>query len=74
MAPDASYRYGLHGYISFERALVALEEAVDKGFYAYGFMNELCPFMAPLRGSPSFQRIMEKARGRWEEFGRAVSR
>ena len=59
---------------AFERALVVLEEAVDKGFYAYAFMNALCPFMAPLRGSPSFERIMEKARGRWEEFGRAVSR
>jgi eukaryotic-like serine/threonine-protein kinase len=54
------------------RALAVLEEAVDKGFYSYGFMTEYCPFMAPLRGSPEFERIMEKARGRWEEFGRAV--
>jgi hypothetical protein len=33
-----------------------------------------CPFMAPLRGMPEFERIMEKARERWEAFGRAVSR
>jgi serine/threonine-protein kinase len=54
------------------RALAVLEEAVDKGFYSYRFMTEYCPFMAPLRGSSEYDRIMEKARGRWEEFGRAV--
>ena len=59
---------------AIERALVVLEEAVDKGFYAYAFMNALCPFMAPLRGNLAFDRIMEKARGRWEEFVRAVAR
>jgi TolB-like protein len=55
-----------------DRALVILEESVDKGFYAYAFMNTYCPFMAPLRGNPWFVRIMDKARGRWEAFGRAV--
>ena len=34
----------------------------------------LCPFMAPLRGSPEYERITEKARGRWEDFGREVAR
>jgi len=57
-----------------DRALAVLEEAVDKGFYAHAFINTYCPFMAPLRGLPEFVRIMEKARGRWEEFGRAVAR
>jgi hypothetical protein len=41
-----------------ERALTVLEGAVDKGFYAHAFMNTHCPFMAPLRGNPSFERIM----------------
>jgi eukaryotic-like serine/threonine-protein kinase len=59
---------------AIERALAVLEEAVDKGFYAYEFMAKHCPFMAPLRRMPEFERIMEKARGRWEEFGRAVTR
>jgi hypothetical protein len=57
-----------------DRALAVLEESVDKGFYAYTFMNEYCPFLAPLRGIPEFERIMEKARRRWEEFGREVAR
>jgi hypothetical protein len=37
-------------------------------------MNEYCPFLAPLKGMPEFERIMEKARRRWEEFGREVAR
>jgi len=57
-----------------DRALAVLEESVDKGFYAYTFMKEYCPFLAPLRGLPEFERIMEKARRRWEEFGREVAR
>jgi serine/threonine protein kinase len=58
---------------ALERALAVLEEAVDKGFYAHGFMTKYCPFMAPLRGSPEFERIMEKARKRWEAFGQALA-
>jgi predicted Zn-dependent protease len=64
--------YALAG--ATERALAVLEEAVDKGFYAHAFMTKYCPFMAPLRGMPEFERIMEKARGRWEAFGRTVTR
>ena len=55
-----------------ERALLVLEEAVDKGFYAYEFMTTYCPFMAPLRDAPGFERIMEKAREGLEAFARAV--
>jgi tetratricopeptide (TPR) repeat protein len=57
---------------ALERALAVLEEAVDKGFYAYEFMTQYCPFLAPLRGMPEFERIMAKARGRWEAFGREI--
>jgi hypothetical protein len=57
-----------------DRALAVLEESVNKGFYAYTFMNEYCPFLAPLKEMPEFERIMEKARRRWEEFGREVAR
>jgi hypothetical protein len=56
-----------------DRALAVLEESVDKGFYAYEFMKRHCPFMAPLRGTPAFDRIMEKARARWENFGRELA-
>ena len=55
------------------RALAVLEEAVDKGFYAYEFMTRYCPFMAPLRGLAEYERIMVKARGRWDAFRAAVA-
>ena len=54
------------------RALAVLEEAVDKGFFSHRFMTQYCPFMAPLRGSAEYERIMEKARRRWKEFGEAL--
>jgi tetratricopeptide (TPR) repeat protein len=50
------------------RALVLLERAVDGGFYPFRFFAEWCPFMAPLRGMPEFDRIVEKAARRVAEF------
>jgi serine/threonine protein kinase len=55
------------------RALASLDEAVDKGFYAHGFMTRHCPFLVPLQGRPEFDRLMEKAGRRAEEFSRAVA-
>lgn len=56
-----------------ERALVVLEEGVDKGFRAHPFMATHCPFMAPLRGLAEFDRIMDKAKRGAEEFRRALA-
>ncbi len=50
------------------RALELLEWAVDHGMYPYRFYAEFCPFMAPLRGMPEFDRIMGKAARRVAEF------
>jgi hypothetical protein len=50
------------------RALTLLEHAVDHGMYPYKFYAEYCPFMAPLRGNPEFDRIVEKAEKRVREF------
>jgi serine/threonine-protein kinase len=54
------------------RALAVLEEAVDKGFFSHTYMTRYCPFLAPLRGSAEYERIMEKARRRSQEFGEAL--
>ncbi len=51
------------------RALELLEWAVDHGMYPYRFYAEFCPFMAPLRGMPEFDRIIAKAARRVAEFG-----
>ncbi len=50
------------------RALELLEWAVDHGFYPSRFIAEFCPFMAPLRGMPEFDRIIAKAARRVAEF------
>lgn len=50
------------------RALRLLEHAVDRGMYPHRFYAEYCPFMAPLRGSPDFDRIVAKAQRRVEAF------
>jgi tetratricopeptide (TPR) repeat protein len=49
-------------------ALELLDWAVDHGFYPFGFIAEFCPFMAPLRGTPEFDRIVAKAARRVAEF------
>jgi TolB-like protein/Flp pilus assembly protein TadD len=50
------------------RALELFEWAVDHGFYPYRFFAEWCPFMAPLRAMPEFERIVAKAARRVAEF------
>jgi hypothetical protein len=50
------------------RALELLERAVDHGFYPSEFFAEHCPFVAPLRGMPEFDRIVAKAARRVAEF------
>ncbi len=43
------------------RALKLLERAVDNGFYPYDFFAVHCQFLAPLRGTPEFERVLAKA-------------
>jgi len=50
------------------RALEVLESAVDQGFYPYPYINEFCPFMAPLRSMPEFAGILEKSKEKTEAF------
>jgi serine/threonine protein kinase len=56
-----------------DRALAVLEEGVDKGFLPHAFIATYCPFMAPLRGLPDFDRIVEKARQRADQFKRSLA-
>ena len=50
------------------RALELLERAVDYGFYPHDFFAVHCPFLASLRGTPEFERILAKAAVRVQEF------
>ncbi len=50
------------------RALELLGAAVEQGFYPYRFLNEYCPFMAPLRSLPEFGPILESSREKTASF------
>jgi hypothetical protein len=45
-----------------------LGDAVDRGFHPTAIIVEHCPFFAPLRGSPEFERIAARAAERTAEF------
>jgi len=44
------------------------ERAVDNGFYPVDYFTTHCPFLAPLRGTAEFDRIVAKARRRVADF------
>jgi adenylate cyclase len=50
------------------RALALCEQAVDGNFYPVPFLATHCPFIAPLRGTPEFARVLEKAERRMRAF------
>ncbi len=51
-----------------QKSLDWLENAVDRGFYNYPFLNAYDPYLADIRGEPRFQRLMERAKSEWEHF------
>jgi len=50
------------------RALALFEQAVDTSFYPHQFFAVHCPFIASIRGTPEFERILAKAERRVAEF------
>ncbi len=72
-AKDVEYlsRDMAHGYAMIgekEKALDWLENAVDRGFIAYPFLNDHDPFLQGIRGEERFHRLMEKVKYEWEHF------
>ena len=49
-------------------ALRLLEQAVEHGFYPHDYIAVHCPFLAPLRGTAEFDRIVARAARRVGEF------
>ena len=45
-----------------EEAFEWLERGIDQGFTNHRFMGEYDPLLAPLRGTPRFEELLEKAR------------
>jgi len=49
-------------------ALEWLENAVNRGFTNYPFLNDHDPFLARLRGEARYAELMRRAKKEWEEF------
>jgi hypothetical protein len=49
-------------------ALRLLELAVQRGFHPHAYIAVHCPFLAPLRATPEFDRIAALAARRVAEF------
>ena len=66
LSRDMAHGYALIG--EKERALDWLENAVDRGFIAYPFLNDHDPFLENIRGEERFQKLMERVKYEWEIF------
>jgi serine/threonine protein kinase/tetratricopeptide (TPR) repeat protein len=51
-----------------ETALRLLGQAVERGFYPHDYIAVHCPFLAPLRGTAAFDRVVARAAQRVLEF------
>jgi serine/threonine protein kinase len=49
-------------------ALDWLENAVNRGFTNYPFLNDYDPFLARLRGEPRYEQLMRRVKKEWKEF------
>jgi len=49
-------------------AIRCLKVAIDRGFINYPFLARHDPFFESIRAVPSFQRLMEVVRDRWQNF------
>jgi eukaryotic-like serine/threonine-protein kinase len=51
-----------------KEALDWLENAIDRGFINYPFINTYDPFLASIRGEERFKKLMERVKYEWEHF------
>jgi serine/threonine protein kinase len=51
-----------------EKALDWLDNAVNRGFINYPYLNEYDPYLDGLRGEPRFKKLMARVKDEWERF------
>jgi disulfide oxidoreductase YuzD len=51
-----------------KEALDWLENAVNRGFINYPFINEYDSFLENIRGEERFKKLMERVKHEWEHF------
>jgi serine/threonine protein kinase/tetratricopeptide (TPR) repeat protein len=60
-----------HGYALIKekkKALDWLENAIDRGFIAYPFLNDHDPFLDDIRGEERFKKLIQRVKNEWENF------
>jgi TolB-like protein/lipoprotein NlpI len=71
MKRDLQGSYHMASFYSFlgqsNNALDWLENAINRGFYAYPLM-EVDPFLDNIRGELGFKKLMERVKYEWEHF------
>ena len=51
-----------------EKALEWLENAVERGFINYHFLNQYDPFLENIRSEARFKELMKRVKYEWENF------
>ena len=51
-----------------EEALNWLENAANRGFIHYPWLNKHDPFLENIRGEERFRKLMERVKKEWENF------
>jgi serine/threonine protein kinase/tetratricopeptide (TPR) repeat protein len=69
---DLEWSYYIAGAFALldekKEALDWLENAVNRGFINYPFINKHDPFLANIRGEERFKKLMERVQYEWEHF------
>ncbi len=69
---DCQFSWHIATFYSYigekDRSLEWLENAVDKGFINYPFLNEHDKLLDNIRNEPRFKKLMERVKHEWENF------
>jgi lipoprotein NlpI len=69
---DLQYSWHMGTFYSYlddkDQSFSWLENAVDRGFINYPFLNEYDPLLENIRGEERFKRLMERVKKEWENF------
>ncbi|OVE78761.1 hypothetical protein BVY01_04455 [bacterium I07] len=69
---DGQYSYFVSSLFALagmgEKAFDWLENAINKGFINYPFMNEYDPLLENIRGEKRFKKLMKQVKYEWENF------
>jgi serine/threonine protein kinase len=69
---DCQFSWHMGTFYSYmedkDRSLEWLENAIDRGFINYPFLNEHDKLLDNIRGEPRFKKLMERVKHEWENF------